>query len=331
MPSDQNLLRRAAWRLSEGPGYQRGHARRTCVERGRALRRESTISLWYDAMTMGQKSSRRQARSRSWDPVADWYAGWAGPTGSRHHRELAIPALLKLLGVEEHQRILDLGCGAGALAEPVLAANAQYVGVDLSRRLLAVARRHHGARAQFVWGDVTRLPAIPSLRGGSFDAATFLLSLQDINPLEDAVASAAWALKRNGCLVILLTHPCFRVPRQSGWGWDEKRQLRYRRIDRYLTPIDVPMQEYGGQRPGTTRSYHRPLQRYFAVLGQCGFAVDALEETAASLPVSTRHNETRAERIAREEIPLFLGLRARQCMPARASGSHSHANPSPQA
>jgi hypothetical protein len=37
-------------------------------------------------------------------------------------------------------------------------------------------------------------------------------------------------------MVLLLTHPCFRVPRQSGWGWDEQRKLQYRRVDRYLTP-----------------------------------------------------------------------------------------------
>ena len=42
-----------------------------------------------------------------------------------------------------------------------------------------------------------------------------------VDPLEPALASAAWALRPGGRLALLLTHPCFRIPRQSGWGWDE--------------------------------------------------------------------------------------------------------------
>jgi hypothetical protein len=46
------------------------------------------------------------------------------------------------------------------------------------------------------------------------------------------VASAAWALQPGGRLVLLLTHPCFRIPRQSNWDWDQGSRLRYRRVDR---------------------------------------------------------------------------------------------------
>ncbi len=255
---------------------------------------------------------RREARSsRSWDPVADWYAGWAGPEGSRHHRELAVPALLELLKPRSGEWLLDIGCGAGALAPTVLSANARYLGVDLSPRLIALARRHHGAKARFLVGDATRLAERPEIGRARFDAAAFLLSLQDIDPLEDAVRSAAWALRRGGRLVAVMTHPCFRVPRQSGWGWDEGRRLRYRRIDSYLTPLQVPMQPYGRGRPGSTRSYHRPLEAYTEALRRNGFLLEALREIPAGAPAGTRQ-ETRAERLARQEIPLFFALRARR-------------------
>jgi hypothetical protein len=64
--------------------------------------------------------------------------------------------------------------------------------------------------------------------------------------------SAAWLLRPRGRLAILMTHPCFRVPRQSGWRWDASRRLQYRRVDRYLTKLDVPIKAYGGARRGAT-------------------------------------------------------------------------------
>ena len=261
---------------------------------------------------MGRKTNQRRTPSKSWDAVAGWYLGWAGAEGSRHHRELAIPALVALLAPEKSESILDIGCGAGALALAIRAAGAHYTGIDKSPRLVAHGRKHHGRDARLLVGDATRLSAIAGLAPDGFDAAAFLLSIQDIDPLDAAFRSAAWALRPGGRLVVLMTHPCFRIPRQSGWGWDEGRALQYRRIDSYLTPLDVPMQEYGRKngkrRPDVTRSYHRPLEAYVAALAESGFVVDALKE----IPGGNSAAENKAQRRARREIPLFLGIGARR-------------------
>ncbi|MCW5713552.1 MAG: methyltransferase domain-containing protein [Bauldia sp.] len=252
---------------------------------------------------MPSPSSRRS--SQSWDGVAGWYAGWSGAHGSRHHRTLAVPAAVDLLALRRGERVLDIGCGPGPLATAVARRSAVYTGVDSSRRLLAVGRQHHGGFARFIAGDATRLAAV--LGGERFDAACFLLSLQDIDPLEAAIASAASVLTAHARIVIVMTHPCFRVPRQSGWGWDERRKLRYRRIDSYLGRLAVPM-ERNHDGPGSTRSFHRPLGDYFAALAAVGFAVDALRE----IPGEADAAAGRAERTAAREIPLFLALRARR-------------------
>ena len=253
---------------------------------------------------MNPKRTSRATASRSWDPLADWYAGWNGTRGSRHHQQLAIPLALDLLDLAPDEHVVDLGCGHGVMAGPVGATGARLTGIDLSPRLIGMARRRRHARAEFLVGDVTRLQALPSLRAASCDAALFLLSIQDIDPLEDALASAAWLLRPGGRLVIVMLHPCFRVPRQSGWGWDERRALRFRRLDGYLSPLAVPMQPYPDG-TGTTRSYHRPLGAYVEALGRLGLAVDALREVAG-LDTAT----TRAERRAAAEFPLLLGVRA---------------------
>src|SRR5215211_8950028 len=68
----------------------------------------------------------------SWDPIADWYVGWVGEEGSKHHRNVAVPALLELLDPRTGEHVLDVGCGPGVLAPPVADAGARYTGVDAS-------------------------------------------------------------------------------------------------------------------------------------------------------------------------------------------------------
>ncbi|MCL4545888.1 MAG: methyltransferase domain-containing protein, partial [Chloroflexi bacterium] len=175
----------------------------------------------------------------SWDPVAEWYAEWVGEEGSYQHRQVTIPAVLDLLAPRRDERILDVGAGPGLLAPVIAKVGAHYIGVDASSKLLAIARRRYGRSGRFLLADMRTLPEVPELQAGSFDAAVFLLSIQDMDPLPDVLRCLAWALRGGGRVVIIMTHPCFRVPRLSGWGWDDRRHLHYRRIDRYLTALPV--------------------------------------------------------------------------------------------
>lgn len=240
---------------------------------------------------------------RGWDDLATWYDGWVGQRGSDHHRQLAIPTLLELLELRPGERLLDIGCGQGALASAVIESKAIYMGVDVSERMLQQARRRHGAAASFVKADATKLSGAHGLAGASFDAVAFLLSIQNIDPIGPVLAGAAWALKPGGRVVILMTHPCFRVPRQSGWGWDARRRLSYRRIDRYLGRLAVPLKPLPNRPP--VISFHRPLEDYFTALGESGFVVETLREVAMADPEPVKGPGVNPD------IPLFLGLRAR--------------------
>jgi len=269
---------------------------------------------------------RRPARNRpaGWDAAADWYVGWVGEFGSEHHRRIAIPAALHLLDVRPGERVLDVGCGHGVLARPLLDAGAEYTGVDASPRLIAAAKRSYGSAARFVVGDATRLADVRELAGQAVDAAIFLLSIQDMDPLDAAVAGAARLIVPGGRMVIVMTHPAFRIPRHSGWGWDESRKLRYRRVDSYLTEMAIPLSPTAGRRTVST-TYHRPIEAYVAALADAGLAIDALRE----LPTfkSARSGPTaKAENAANREFPLFLALRARKIgapAPAQPAASAS--------
>jgi ubiquinone/menaquinone biosynthesis C-methylase UbiE len=260
--------------------------------------------------TRGNETSSGAPRETSWERVSTWYDGWVGDHGSTYHRELAIPALLDLLQPQRGEEILDVGGGQGVLAPYLTEAGATVTVVDASAKLIAAARRRHGRsrHARYVVGDARRLPAVAGLEEGSFDAAVFLLSIQDMDPLEDVLRSVDWALRPESRVVILMTHPAFRQPRHSGWGFDESRKLTYRRIDGYLGEMAVPMKSLGGGLP--TRSFHRPISAYVNALAEAGFATDAMLELPDLPPDRRPGSVTRGDARANAEIPMFLGLRA---------------------
>lgn len=249
----------------------------------------------------------KKRRPSGWDAVAAWYDGWMGRGGSVHHRKIAVPAVINLLQPKKGENVLDIGAGQGVLAPDVFKAGADYTGVDVSPRLLDMARERHGAQGRFLQADAARLYENSFIQAEMFDAVVFLLSIQDMDPLADVIKAATWALKPGGRMVILMTHPCFRVPRQSGWGFDEGRKLQYRRVDRYLTPLPVPMKQH---ETGVTISFHRPLSDYVNTLSDYGMLVDRIEEIPAEDPLNKK--QTKAEKMADAEIPLFLVLRARK-------------------
>lgn len=261
--------------------------------------------------TRTNRRTRHPAAATSWDPLAHWYDGWVGEGGSEYHRQVAVPTVLRLLVPQSGERILDVGSGQGVLAPSMAAAGARYTGVDASPRLVQFARSHHAGQGRFLVGDARKLDRLPELQGELFDAIVFMLSLQDMDPLESVLAAAESVLEPRGRLVLLLTHPAFRVPRQSGWGWDDGRKLMFRRVDRYLTPLPVPMKPLPGREGAANRSFHRPIEAYVNGLSLHGLLTERIEEIPAHKLTADAPN-SRAANLARREIPLFLGLRARK-------------------
>jgi SAM-dependent methyltransferase len=204
--------------------------------------------------------------------------------------------------------VLDLACGQGAVSRALCQAGAAVTGVDLSPRLIQMARQRSPKAIRYLVGDARRLDSLPDK---SFDAAVCVLAAQNIEPIAPVFAQCARLLKPGGRLVTVLTHPAFRIPRQSGWGRDEDRKLLFRRVDRYLTPLKIPIDMRPFKLPDqqVTWTYHRPIQTYVNGLAEAGLWTNTLEEwpsPRASQPGPT----ARAENRARGEFPLFLALRA---------------------
>lgn len=264
-----------------------------------------------------QPSLRRAApaASTSWNQIADWYVDHLKERGDYQH-DLIFPGTLTLLEPKSGGTYIDLACGEGSFLQGLATQihRGNLFGMDAAPKLIDHAKRnlqqHSALRGTFLVGDASR--ANSPLPADTADGVTCLMAIQNIKHIAGVFEHAARILRPNGAFVIVLNHPCFRQPRQSGWGWDEERKLQYRRIDRYKESYEMPIIAHPGSAPSvTTTSYHRPLETYINSLAAAGLIIDRLEEWT-SHKNSDSGPRAKAENVARKEIPLFLAIRARK-------------------
>jgi ubiquinone/menaquinone biosynthesis C-methylase UbiE len=244
----------------------------------------------------------------TWDQVAAWYDALVGDSGSDYHKEVIMPGVYKLLDLDEKSKVLDLACGQGVFCRYLSKKRFSVHGVDVSKELIERARSRSDELIQYTLADATGDEFLNEI---SFDAVVCLLALQNIEKLESFFINVSRCLKPGGKFVAVVTHPCFRIPRQTHWGWDENKRMQYRRIDHYGTEIEIPIIAPPFSDPDRfTVTYHRPLQSYIQSLAKANLWVDGLEEWSSN-KVSEPGKRSRAENRARKEIPLFMAFRAR--------------------
>ena len=251
---------------------------------------------------------KRPAQKTDWNKVAHWYDDHIGDEGSEYHREVVLPGVLRLLAPKSGETMLDIACGQGVLARMLFERGVKVVGIDAARSLVAAAKQRSGPSIEYDVGDVRELQKI--VPEAHFDAAACVLAIQNIHPITSVFTGVARALKPGGRFVIAMMHPAFRGAKETSWGWDQKAEVQYRRVDRYLIPRKTPIVAHPGKSPDTyTWTFHKPLEAYVKAARQAGMLIDALEEWPSHRK-STSGPRAAAENRAREEIPLFLALRA---------------------
>lgn len=244
-----------------------------------------------------------------------------------------MPNLTRLLQIKKGENILDLGCGEGYFSHTFAKIGARITGVDNSKKLIELAKKSASKNEEYYAWSADDLR---SLKDASFDKATVVLAIQNIDNIHKVFAECRRVLKKSGRLYLVMNHPAFRIPKASDWGWDptpnqtlikpeESRRLvgdgagekMFRKIYEYMSESKTKIQMHPshkqvmrGTSPGEyTISFHRPLQLYFKLLKNSGFAMTNLEEW-----ISPKRSEpgprAQAEDKARKEIPMFLFLEA---------------------
>jgi ubiquinone/menaquinone biosynthesis C-methylase UbiE len=258
---------------------------------------------------------QHKSHGSSWQKVAPWYNKLTrGGEGHYYHEHVVIPGVLRLLGFNSklsivNCKLLDLACGNGVLAKNI-PKNVDYTGIDIAPSLINEAKRtDHNTKHRYITADVTDLSFLSdsSISSSKFTHAAIILALQNISNPFAALQNISELLIEKGKLVIVLNHPSFRIPRQSSWGIDEERKIQYRRVDKYMSPMEIPINMNPSDRNSEkTMSYHYPLSDYSKMLKDSGFVIDLIEEWTSDKESVGRAG--RMENRSRAEIPLFMAI-----------------------
>jgi len=212
--------------------------------------------------------------------------------GKQHHVSILRPVIVELLGPLAGQRVLDFGCGPGRLSAVLAEEGArEVVAVDNSPEMIRRARGLADSLDRSVRDRIVVERGDEMILGrlGSFDAALSSLALmmsESVERLHQISRSLVAAVRRNGRLVVVITHPCFRGCRYETFHYDLPRDFDYwasgSPYQVVMTPQSDDVEEVA------ITDYHWTLHDYFEALAGSGAAVSALRE----LPATWREDAT---------------------------------------
>jgi ubiquinone/menaquinone biosynthesis C-methylase UbiE len=255
-----------------------------------------------------RKPARKFEKSvdTSWHAETKDYNKIVGEDGHYFHQHVVIPGVLRLLNLKRGDSLLDLGCGQGVLARAI-PTGVNYLGVDAAAGLIDVAKKmDHEPNHKYITASATRQLQLSE----SFTSAAIVLALQNMELPQNAIKNASQLLVKDGKLAIVINHPMFRIPRQSGWG-EHPNKLQYRYVNRYLSFMKIPILMHPSRKGGAeTVSYHFPLSYYVDALVKNGFVITAIEEWTSDK--ESKGKAAKQENRARTEIPLFMAILAQK-------------------
>lgn len=221
----------------------------------------------------GQDRSEREAMSTSaYDDVAEWYDEWVGTHSMRDDPVFAVAE--PLMGEVAGRRICDLACGQGRVARYLAELGAHVTGVDISEKLLEIARRHEGAEPCGIEYLRTDARTLDGVADGTFDGVICFMALMDIADLAPTLRSVARVLRPGGWFVFAILHPCYHTARS---GDMETAEGTVRTIGRYFEEGYWKSDTRTGP-PGKVGAYHRTLSAYVNMLIDAGLMLERLSE-----------------------------------------------------
>ncbi|MGW0082844.1 class I SAM-dependent methyltransferase [Streptomyces sp. NPDC003393] len=214
------------------------------------------------AIDVPESSARPAGRNRvnDYDSFADAYA--AENENSLVNAYYERPAMLALAGDVTGRRILDAGCGTGALSAALRDRGAVVTGVDASARMLALARRRLGDDAALHAVDL-RDP-LP-FGDAAFDDVVASLVLHYLEDWGPTLAELRRVLGPGGRLIASVDHPfvayTFQDPRPDYFATTSYT------FDWTLDGRSAPM-----------RFWRKPLHAMTEAFATAGFRLSALSE-----------------------------------------------------
>lgn len=197
----------------------------------------------------------------AYDAIAEWYDQSIREKALLSADDVIAAAVWEATGDVAGRLVCDLACGQGDMARHLAQRGARVVGVDISQKLLEIARREEEAEPLGILYHHADAQALPPLGAEPFDGVLCSLALMDIPDLVAASAGIGRLLRPGGWLVVSLTHPCFQTP--PGRSYHEEGFWRSDNPD--------------GVR-GQVGAHHRTLGTYLNALADAGLLMEHVAE-----------------------------------------------------
>jgi ubiquinone/menaquinone biosynthesis C-methylase UbiE len=260
---------------------------------------------------VSERPSNDDVRS-AWDENAPfWNERMAQPDSWQ--QTLVFPAMERLLEIRRGERVLEVACGNGLLAQRMAEAGATVVATDFSEVQLSFARERVTSPAvELLPLDATDEQALLALGESRFDAVVASMALMDIRDIDPLARALPRLLAPDGRFVLSVVHPSFNnlssVPtierRADGTGFVDEHSVK---VSSYAHPRSGTGVGIIGQ-PREQWYFDRSLSDLLRpFLGQ-GLVLDALEEPVFDDETAIRYEERDLWR----EIPPILAARLRR-------------------
>jgi ubiquinone/menaquinone biosynthesis C-methylase UbiE len=182
-------------------------------------------------------------------------------------------ALVEQLDPQPGERVLDIGCGAGNMAELAAGRGARVTGIDLSPRLIDVARARAeagGYDIEYRVGDAERLDVEDASFGKVVSSVAMIFA-----PDHDAVAREVARVTSPGGRLVFSSWPpegiigqmlrkfgAFQPPPPPGAGtplaWGEEEYVRSKLGDAFELSIDRRISRFRDESPEHAWEYFAP-------------------------------------------------------------------------
>lgn len=260
--------------------------------------------------------------ARYWDANAGLWAAEVRRGADIAREWLNNPAFLPFIGDLNGRQVLDAGCGEGYNTRILARRGARMTGVDISPRMIDLAREAERAEPLGIRYERTSYADLGAFAEGSFDAAVSFMALMDGPGFDVAMREIFRVLRPGGMLAFSISHPCF-LTKGATWLRDEAGVKIKWTISSYFDSTtwverwrftgaskDVP--EFAVPR------FDRTLSEYVNALIAAGFVLKELQEPRPSEAYCRAHPSQRGWR---DHAALFLHFRAEKPAPIGAERS----------
>ncbi|AHH95769.1 class I SAM-dependent methyltransferase [Kutzneria albida] len=173
----------------------------------------------------------------------------------------ARPAIVDLAGDVAGRRILDAGCGAGAVSVALRDRGAVVSGFDRSAKMVELARQRLGEDVDLRVADIGKPLPYPD---GAFDDVVAALVLHYLEDWTGPLAELRRVLKPGGRLIVVVNHPIIL-------------KMVHRETDYFATTKWSDEYDFNGQKAVLTY-WHRPLHAMTDAFTAAGFRTAVISE-----------------------------------------------------